>query len=119
MSRARAWAARGTAQGLALSEREKRASWREGVYLRYAGKRCYRTSENLAALLPGARTVAASSYPLSMARTRTVFPRDRGLQSRMLITLFLLGVLYVAFAGVLFAAGAGIGIMVVVLAGLS
>ena len=54
-----------------------------------------------------------------MARTRTVFPRDRGLQSRMLITLFLLGVLYVAFAGVLFAAGAGIGIMVVVLAGLS
>src|SRR4051812_47018189 len=54
-----------------------------------------------------------------MARTRTVFPRDRGLQTRMLFTLFLLGALYVAFAGVLFAAGAGIGIMVVFLAGLS
>jgi heat shock protein HtpX len=37
----------------------------------------------------------------------------------MLFTLFLLGALYVAFAGVLFAAGAGIGIMVVFLAGLS
>jgi heat shock protein HtpX len=54
-----------------------------------------------------------------MARTRTIFPRDRGLQTRMLLTLFLLGALYVAFAGVLFAAGAGIGIMVVFLAGLS
>jgi heat shock protein HtpX len=54
-----------------------------------------------------------------MARTRTVFPRDRGLQTRMLLTFFLLGALYVAFAGILFAAGAGIGIMVVGLAGLS
>jgi heat shock protein HtpX len=54
-----------------------------------------------------------------MARTRTVFPRDKGLQTRMLLTLFLLGALYVAFAGILFAAGAGIGIMVVFLAGLS
>ncbi|HEX4735370.1 MAG TPA: zinc metalloprotease HtpX [Thermoleophilaceae bacterium] len=54
-----------------------------------------------------------------MARTRTVFPRDRGLQTRMLLTFFLLGALYVAFAGILFAAGAGIGIMVLLLAGLS
>jgi heat shock protein HtpX len=37
----------------------------------------------------------------------------------MLLTFFLLGALYVAFAGILFAAGAGIGIMVVGLAGLS
>src|SRR3954462_11204360 len=63
--------------------------------------------------------VDRGSYPLSMARTRTVFPRDRGLQFRMLLTFFLLGALYVAFAGVLFAAGLGIGIMVVFLAGLS
>jgi heat shock protein HtpX len=54
-----------------------------------------------------------------MASTRTVFPRDRGLQFRMLLTFFLLGALYVVFAGVLFAAGAGIGIMVLFLAGLS
>jgi heat shock protein HtpX len=54
-----------------------------------------------------------------MARPRTVFPRDRGLQFRMLLTFFLLGALYVAFAGILFAAGAGIGIMVLGLAGLS
>ena len=33
--------------------------------------------------------------------------RDAGLQARMLLTMFLLGLLYVAFMGVLFAAGAG------------
>jgi heat shock protein HtpX len=54
-----------------------------------------------------------------MAQTRTVFPRDRGLQFRMLLTLFLLGALYVVFAGVIFASGAGIGIIVLFLAGLS
>src|SRR5436190_12988424 len=54
-----------------------------------------------------------------MAQTRTVFPRDRGLQTRMLLTLFLLGALYVVFAGVIFAAGAGIGITVLFIAGLS
>src|SRR2546423_14720603 len=54
-----------------------------------------------------------------MARPRTVFPRDSGLQFRMLMTLFLLGLLYAAFVAVLFAAGAGIGIMVVVIAGLA
>ncbi|HEX4719193.1 MAG TPA: zinc metalloprotease HtpX [Thermoleophilaceae bacterium] len=54
-----------------------------------------------------------------MAQTRTVFPRDRGLQARMLLTLFLLGALYVVFAGVIFASGAGFGIIVLFLAGLS
>src|SRR5881275_1675879 len=52
-----------------------------------------------------------------MAQPRTAFPRDRGLQTRMLFTMFLLGALYVVFAGVLF--GAGVGIMVLVLAALS
>ena len=37
----------------------------------------------------------------------------------MLLTFFLLGALYVVFAGVILAAGAGIGIMVLALAGLS
>ncbi|HYZ29789.1 MAG TPA: M48 family metalloprotease, partial [Thermoleophilaceae bacterium] len=37
----------------------------------------------------------------------------------MLITMFLLGALYVAFAGIVLAAGAGVGVMVVVLAALS
>jgi heat shock protein HtpX len=54
-----------------------------------------------------------------MARSRTVFPRDTGLQFRMLLTLFLLGLLYVVFAGVLLSAGAGVGIMVVVIGGLA
>ncbi|HEX6713309.1 MAG TPA: M48 family metalloprotease, partial [Thermoleophilaceae bacterium] len=54
-----------------------------------------------------------------MARTRTIFPRDRGLQARMLLTFFLLGALYVVFAGVILAAGGGIAIMVVFLALLS
>src|SRR5439155_3323805 len=54
-----------------------------------------------------------------MARIRTTFTRDRGLQTRMLLTMFLLGALYVVFAGILLAAGAGIGIMVVAIAGIS
>lgn len=41
-----------------------------------------------------------------MART-TSFGRDTGLQARMLLTMFLLGLVYVAFMGVLFASGAG------------
>src|SRR5436190_6788566 len=54
-----------------------------------------------------------------MAQPRTVFTRDKGLQTRMLLTMFLLGALYVVFAGILFAAGAGVGIMVLFLAGMS
>ena len=42
-----------------------------------------------------------------MARSTTTFGRDTGLQTRMLLTMFLLGLVYVAFMGVLFAAGAG------------
>jgi heat shock protein HtpX len=41
-----------------------------------------------------------------MAR-KTNFGRDRGLQARMLLTLFLLGLVYAVLIGVLFAAGAG------------
>src|SRR5438445_12163891 len=37
----------------------------------------------------------------------------------MLLTMFLLGLVYVGFVGILFAAGAGVGIMVVVVAGLA
>ena len=40
-----------------------------------------------------------------MAATKTTFTRDPGLQTRMILTMFLLGALYVAFVGVLFAAG--------------
>jgi heat shock protein HtpX len=53
-----------------------------------------------------------------MATPRAVFKRDTGLQTRMLLTLFLMGGLYAAFAFVLFSLGAGIGIMVVFCAGL-
>ncbi|HEV3283424.1 MAG TPA: zinc metalloprotease HtpX [Solirubrobacteraceae bacterium] len=49
-----------------------------------------------------------------MATRRTSFGKDTGLQARMLLTLFLLGLLYVVFVGVLFAAGAGAGIIVAV-----
>jgi heat shock protein HtpX len=54
-----------------------------------------------------------------MARSRTVFPRDSGLQFRMLMTLVLLGLLYAVFGVVLLSAGAGVGIMVVVILGLA
>jgi heat shock protein HtpX len=49
-----------------------------------------------------------------MASRRSNFGKDTGLQARMVFTIFLLGLLYVAFVGVLFAAGAGAGIIVVV-----
>jgi heat shock protein HtpX len=52
------------------------------------------------------------------ARTRTSFGRDPGLQFRMLVTMFLLGALYVGFAAILFSAGAGAVTMVLVLGGL-
>jgi heat shock protein HtpX len=52
-----------------------------------------------------------------MARP-TSFGKDTGLQVRMLFTLFLLGAVYIVLLGVLFAAGAGFGILVVVAIGL-
>jgi heat shock protein HtpX len=51
-----------------------------------------------------------------MAATKTTFTRDPGLQARMLITLFLLGAVYVVFMGVLFAAGLD-GITILLIAG--
>jgi heat shock protein HtpX len=54
-----------------------------------------------------------------MARQKAIFPRDTGLQARILLTLFLLGLLYVVFIGVLVAAGAGIALIVVVMGVLS
>jgi heat shock protein HtpX len=51
-----------------------------------------------------------------MARQRVEFERDNGLQARMLLTLFLLGFLYVALVGVLFASGAS-GVLIAVIAG--
>src|SRR5215213_4778527 len=53
-----------------------------------------------------------------MARTKTSFGRDPGLQFRMLLTMLLLGLLYVALVGAMFAAGAGFAIILVVIAGL-
>jgi heat shock protein HtpX len=49
-----------------------------------------------------------------MATPRSKFGKDTGLQARMLLTMFLLTVVYVVFIGALFAAGAGAGLIVVV-----
>jgi heat shock protein HtpX len=49
-----------------------------------------------------------------MAANRRTFGKDTGLQARMLFTIFLLGLLYAVFVGVLFAAGAATGVIVVV-----
>jgi heat shock protein HtpX len=54
-----------------------------------------------------------------MARQRTSFGRDTGLQTRMLLTMLLLGLLYLVFVAVLLSAGAGVVTMVVVIAGLT
>jgi heat shock protein HtpX len=52
-----------------------------------------------------------------MARP-TSFGKDTGLQARMVLTMFLLGLVYVIFMGVLFAAGAGAVVIVVFAAGM-
>ncbi len=49
-----------------------------------------------------------------MATRASSFGKDTGLQARMLFTMFLLGLVYVAFLGVLFAVGAGAGVIIVV-----
>ncbi|MEX2253303.1 MAG: zinc metalloprotease HtpX [Thermoleophilaceae bacterium] len=54
-----------------------------------------------------------------MAQPRAAFGRDLGLQTRMALTLFLLGLLYVAFVVALLSAGAGVGVMLVVIGGLT
>jgi heat shock protein HtpX len=51
-----------------------------------------------------------------MASRPSSFGKDTGLQARMLLTLFLLGLVYAVFIGVLFAAGAGAGIIIVIAA---
>jgi heat shock protein HtpX len=51
-----------------------------------------------------------------MAKRPEKFGRDTGLQARMVLTMFLLGLVYAVFVGVLFAAGAGAGVIVVVAA---
>ena len=53
-----------------------------------------------------------------MAQRKTSFGKDTGLQARMLLTMFLLGLVYVVFIGVLFAAGAGAGIIVIFAVGM-
>jgi heat shock protein HtpX len=53
------------------------------------------------------------------AQQRAIFPRDRGLQFRMLLTMFLLGLLYVALVAALLAAGTGLVLIVVIMAALS
>jgi heat shock protein HtpX len=54
-----------------------------------------------------------------MAATKTTFTRDPGLQARMLITLFLLGLVYVVFVGVLFAAGLQGSVILIIAAALA
>jgi heat shock protein HtpX len=49
----------------------------------------------------------------TMAKRPAQFGKDTGLQARMVLTMFLLGLVYVVFVGVLFAAGAGAGVIVV------
>jgi heat shock protein HtpX len=49
-----------------------------------------------------------------MAKRRSNFGKDSGLQVRMLLTMFLLGLVYVVFVGVLFALGAAAGFIIVI-----
>jgi heat shock protein HtpX len=49
-----------------------------------------------------------------MASRQSNFGKDTGLQARMLLTMFLLGLVYVVFVGVLFAATRSVGLIIVV-----
>ena len=49
-----------------------------------------------------------------MASKRPSFGKDTGLQARMVLTLFMLRLVYAVFIGVLFATGAGAGIIIVI-----
>jgi heat shock protein HtpX len=53
-----------------------------------------------------------------MAKPASQFGKDTGLQARMVFTMFLLGLVYVVFVGVLFAVGASAGLIVVFAVGL-
>ncbi len=50
--------------------------------------------------------------------TRTAFARDAGLQARMVLTLLLLGAVYVGFVAIFIAAGAGATLMLVIIGGM-
>jgi heat shock protein HtpX len=54
-----------------------------------------------------------------MPSSRTAYGRDTGLQARMLLTMLLLGLLYVGLVAVLVWAGVGAVVMLVVVAGLA
>jgi heat shock protein HtpX len=54
-----------------------------------------------------------------MAPTKTAYGRDRGLQARMLLTMLLLGLLYLGLVAVLLWAGTGAVVMLIVVAGLA
>src|SRR6204780_5014054 len=56
-----------------------------------------------------------ASHTAEKRTKHTSFGRDTGLQAGMLLTVFLLGLVYVVFIGVLFAAGAG-GVTIAVIA---
>lgn len=51
---------------------------------------------------------------MQMATRRSNFGKDTGLQARMLLTMFMLGLVYAVLIGVLFAVGAGAGFIVVI-----
>src|ERR1700682_3424702 len=58
---------------------------------------------------------SASATISPMASTRhSSFGKDTGLQARMLLTMFLLGLVYVVFLGVLFAVTRSAGVIIVV-----
>src|SRR5688500_12212105 len=90
--------------------------------MRYAGEFSARDGRTLARRLcaatrcpSSARAVAPVTNLHVMATQKAVFPRAAGLQGRIVLTLFLLGLLYVALFVVIVQAGAGLATTVVIL----
>jgi heat shock protein HtpX len=105
-------------RGAIHEARRKRAVWGP-VYRGYAGISCATDAGTLADALAFISALSGGlEFLVEMARQRTSFGRDTGLQARMLFTLFMLGLLYTALVVALLAAGAGIAIMVLVIGGL-
>jgi heat shock protein HtpX len=67
--------------------------------------------------VPGGSANAPSRI-YGMAQPRAAFGRDAGLQARMLLTMLLLGAVYVAFVVILLAAGVGTAAMLVIVVAL-
>jgi heat shock protein HtpX len=86
----------------------------QALSYRHSGAGCARRDDHAASAATLWQRNLGLRQSAAMATRRSSFGKDTGLQARMVMTMFLLGLVYVVFIGVLFAAGAGAGLIVIV-----